>query len=79
MISKNLEEAKADIKMGLKEAREHAEALFGGKGLTDPIPTVEVSHDCHEENCATKTQTAPGSNNIHTDTIRPLPVSIGIG
>ncbi|KAG0004534.1 DNA-directed RNA polymerase III core subunit ret1 [Modicella reniformis] len=41
MISKNLEEARADVKKGIKESREHAEALFGGKGLTDPIPTVE--------------------------------------
>jgi DNA-directed RNA polymerase III subunit RPC2 len=42
MISKNLDEAKADVKKGIKEAQAHAEAMFGGKGLTDPIPTVEV-------------------------------------
>ncbi|KAG0077390.1 DNA-directed RNA polymerase III core subunit ret1 [Linnemannia elongata] len=41
MISKNMEDAQADVKKGIKEAQEHAEAFFGGKGLTDPIPTVE--------------------------------------
>ncbi|KAF8981110.1 DNA-directed RNA polymerase III core subunit ret1 [Haplosporangium bisporale] len=37
----NFEEAKADVKKGIKDAQAHAEALFGGKGLTDPVPTVE--------------------------------------
>jgi len=49
MVSKSLEETKADVKKGIKEAQEHAEALFGGKGLTDPIPTVEVSHLLSEQ------------------------------
>jgi hypothetical protein len=44
MTSMNFEEAKADVKKGIKDAQAHAEALFGGKGLTDPVPTVEVSH-----------------------------------
>lgn len=55
MISKNMEDAQADVKKGIKEAQDHAEAFFGGKGLTDPIPTVEVSHpvpsskiSCHQ-------------------------------
>jgi len=43
MISKSLDEAKADVKKGIKEAQAHAEAMFGGKGLADPIPTVEVT------------------------------------
>ncbi|CAO3572516.1 unnamed protein product [Mortierella alpina] len=41
MISKNMDEAKEDVRRGIKDAKAHAEALFGGKGLTDPIPTVE--------------------------------------